>query len=166
MPSSWILVTWEARSLYTQRAEFFFCEYHKIKCFLLNKELKTALSCLRQVLATKSLLKMLKNTLYCTLIALFVLKVLKFLYWIFGHVKKRADWKHKTCDVAVCFEIYCTNVHYNFCQGCDVINFEIIHLSFIIKPFFPHDQKVKTKIYESWERKELLRRSKTQFSSF
>ena len=105
MSSSWILVTWEARSLYTQRAEFFFFEYHKIKCFLLNKELKTALSCLRQVLATKSLLKMLKNTLYLYFNSFSI----EFLV-----VKKRADWKHKTCDVPICFVIYCTNVHCNF----------------------------------------------------
>ena len=39
------------------------------------------------------------------------------------------------------------------CQpDCDVINFEINPI-LLIKPFFLHDQKVKTKIYISWERK-------------
>ena len=44
---------------------------------------------------------MMKNTFYCTLIALFGLKLLKFLYWIFGNVKERTDLKHKTCEVAI-----------------------------------------------------------------
>ena len=36
---------------------------------------------------------------------------------------------------------------------------------FLIKPFFINDQKVNTKIKLSWERKELLRWNKKQFSS-
>ena len=41
-----------------------------------------------------------------------------------------------------------------FLPGCDVINFEI-NLIFLIKPFFLCDQKVKIKIWISWERKGL-----------
>ena len=52
---------------------------------------KVALSGLRQFLATKSPLKMMKNAFYFTLKALFVLKRFKFLSWLFGHVKKRLD---------------------------------------------------------------------------
>ena len=40
---------------------------------------KGALSCLRQFLATKSALKLIKNAFYFTLKALFVLKIFKFL---------------------------------------------------------------------------------------
>ena len=50
-------------------------------------------------------------------------------------------------------------------QGCDVINFEI-NLKFLIKPFCLHNQKVKTTISLSWERKELLRWNKKHISSF
>ena len=35
-------------------------------------------------------LKMLKNAFYFTLKALFVLKIFKFLSWLFGHVEKTA----------------------------------------------------------------------------
>ena len=44
------------------------------------------------------------------------------------------------------------------------MNFEL-NLIFLIKPFFQLDQKVKTKIQISWERKELLRWNKKDFSS-
>ena len=50
---------------------------------------KGTLSGLRQHLATESPLKMMKNTFYFTTKALFVLKIFKFLYWLFGHVAKR-----------------------------------------------------------------------------
>ena len=53
--------------------------------------LKGALSGLRQVLATESPLKMIKNTFYFISKALFVLKIFKVLSWIFGHVVKRLD---------------------------------------------------------------------------
>ena len=46
---------------------------------------KSALSGLKQFLATESPLKMMKNAFQFTLKALFVLKILKF--WSFGHVK-------------------------------------------------------------------------------
>ena len=38
---------------------------------------------------------MMKNALYLTLKAVFVLKVFKFLSRFFGHVEKRFDWKDK-----------------------------------------------------------------------
>ena len=41
-----------------------------------------------------------------------------------------------------------------------------INLIFLIKPFFLHGQKIKTKSWISWERKELLRWNKKHFSSF
>ena len=48
---------------------------------------------------------------------------------------------------------------------CDVRNFEI-NLAFLFKPLFLNDQKVKTKLEISWERKELLRWNKKHFLSF
>ena len=38
---------------------------------------------------------MMKNAFYLTLEALFVLKIFKFLSWLFGHVAKRLDKKDK-----------------------------------------------------------------------
>ena len=54
---------------------------------------KDVLSGLRQVLATESPLKMMKNALFFTSQALFVLKTFTFLSSIFGHVAKRLDKK-------------------------------------------------------------------------
>ena len=48
---------------------------------------------------------------------------------------------------------------------CAVISFEI-NLAFLIEQFFLHDQKVKTRVEKSWERKELSRGIKKYFSSF
>ena len=48
---------------------------------------------LRQFLANESPLKMIKNAFYFTSKALFVLKIFKFLSWLFGHVAKRLDKK-------------------------------------------------------------------------
>ena len=56
---------------------------------------KDVLSGLKQFLATESPLKVMKNAFYFTLKALFVLKIYKFLSWLFGHVKKRVDEKGK-----------------------------------------------------------------------
>ena len=46
-----------------------------------------------------------KKDFYFTLKAFFVLKIFKFLSLLFGHVKKRLDWKYKVnfkiCDVAI-----------------------------------------------------------------
>ena len=53
--------------------------------------LKEALEGLRQFLITENLLKMMKNAFYSTLKILFVLKIFKFLPWLFGHVEKPLD---------------------------------------------------------------------------
>ena len=63
--------------------------------------LKGALSNLRQLLATKSPLKMMKNAFYFTLKAFFSLTILKFLFWLFGHAWKWLDKKEQ-----VNFRIY------------------------------------------------------------
>ena len=52
---------------------------------------KGALSGLRQFLATESPLKIMKNHFYFTSKAVSVLKIFKFLSWLFGHVSKRLD---------------------------------------------------------------------------
>ena len=53
--------------------------------------LKGGLSGLRPCLTTETPLKMMKNVFYFTLKALFVLKIFKFLSWLFGHLEKRLD---------------------------------------------------------------------------
>ena len=64
---------------------------------------KGALSGLRQFLATESPLKMIKNSFYFTSEAIFLLKILEFLSWRFGHIAKRLDKEDevnfKFCDV-------------------------------------------------------------------
>ena len=57
--------------------------------------IKGALSGLRQFLAAESPLNMMKNVFHFTSKALFVLKVFKFLSWLFDHVAKRLDKKDK-----------------------------------------------------------------------
>ena len=57
--------------------------------------LKDALSGLRQILATEVALKMMKNAFHITLESLFVLKIFKFLSWLFGRVEKLVDYKDK-----------------------------------------------------------------------
>ena len=57
----------------------------------MDEWVKGALLGLRQSLATESALKMMKNTFYFTSKALSVLKISKFLSWLFGHVSKRPD---------------------------------------------------------------------------
>ena len=61
----------------------------------------------RQFLATGSPSKMMKNNFYFTLKSLFVLKTLKYLCQVFGHIQTRTDLKAK-----ISFKIY------------DVINWE------------------------------------------
>ena len=56
---------------------------------------KDALSGLRQFLATESPLKMMKNAFYFIIKALFVLKIFKFLSWLFDHVSKQLGYGHK-----------------------------------------------------------------------
>ena len=57
--------------------------------------LKGTLSGLRQSLATKNPLKMMKNAFLSTLKALFILKIFKLLSWVFRHVEKLVDQKDK-----------------------------------------------------------------------
>ena len=57
--------------------------------------IKGALSGLIQFLAAESPLKMMRNAFYFKSKALFVLKIFKFLFWLFGHVSKRLDKKDK-----------------------------------------------------------------------
>ena len=52
---------------------------------------KGALSGLRQFLTTESPLKIMKKAFYFTWEALFVLKIIKFLSYLFGHESKRLD---------------------------------------------------------------------------
>ena len=54
------------------------------------------------------------------------------------------------------FHCLVTSTSWDIGQCCDIMNFEI-NLIFLIKLFFLHDQKVKTKILISWGPKELLR---------
>ena len=65
--------------------------------------LKGTLSGLGQFLATESPLKMVKNTFYFPSKALFILKMFKFLSWLFVHVPKQLDQKDKVnfkfCDI-------------------------------------------------------------------
>ena len=53
--------------------------------------LKGPLSGLRQFLASESPLKLMKNAFYFTSKFIFVLKIVKFLSGLFGHVSKRFD---------------------------------------------------------------------------
>ena len=57
--------------------------------------IKSAFSSLRQFLATKSPLRMMKNAFYFTSKALSFFKIFKFLYWLFGHAAKQLDKKDK-----------------------------------------------------------------------
>ena len=61
------------------------------QCHPSRVTVKGALSGLRQFLSTESPLKLMKNAFYFTSKALFVLKILKFFSWLFGHVAKRLD---------------------------------------------------------------------------
>ena len=74
-----------------------------LELFSQNGFPEVAFSSLRQILPTKSPLKMIKNTFYFTWKALLVLKIFQFLLWIFGYVIKRVDMKvnvnFKTSDV-------------------------------------------------------------------
>ena len=60
-------------------------------------------------LATESPLKLLRNAFYFTSKALFVLKLFKFLSWLFGHVAQGLDKKDKVnfqfYDAATCTHI-------------------------------------------------------------
>ena len=63
-----------------------------MKLIFNNKALKSSsqIPKKRVIYFMESPLKMLKNAFYFTLKALFVLKIFKFLSWLFGHVEKTA----------------------------------------------------------------------------
>ena len=67
------------------------------KLFMLSNDRKNSfllndvLSGLRQVLATESPLKMMKNVSYFILKALYILKIFTVLSWLFGHAGKQLD---------------------------------------------------------------------------
>ena len=78
-------VPWPTKFKYIPMYSQYPRKYFSGKCF------KGALSGLWQSLATESPLKKMKNAFHFTLKALFVLKIFKFLFWLFGHVEKRLD---------------------------------------------------------------------------
>ena len=78
-------VPWPTKFKYIPMYSQYPQKYFSGKCF------KGALSGLWQSLATESPLKKMKNAFHFTLKALFVLKIFKFLFWLFGHVEKRLD---------------------------------------------------------------------------
>ena len=65
------------------------CSQPLVHKFLLEDTLKSTLSGLGQFLVTESPFKMMKSTFYFTLKAFCVLKISKFLSWIFVCVEKR-----------------------------------------------------------------------------
>ena len=83
-----------------------------------SQKIKGALSGLRQFLATESPLKVVKNAFYFTSKALCVLKICKFLSWLFSHVSKRLDLKEKVdfkfLDVTTWLTNHC-NTHIAQC---------------------------------------------------
>ena len=78
-------VPWPTKFKYIPMYSQYPRKYFSGKCF------KGALSGLWQSLATESPLKKMKNAFHFTLKALFVLKIFKFLFWLFGHLEKRLD---------------------------------------------------------------------------
>ena len=64
-----------------------FMKLHKSLLLIANLVKGAALG-LGQFLATESLWKLMKDAFYFVLKALFVLKIFKFLSWLFGHVQK------------------------------------------------------------------------------
>ena len=59
------------------------------------KLLKGTLSGMRQFWAYENPFKMMKNAFYFTSKVLLLLKIFKFLSWLFGHAAKRVDKKDK-----------------------------------------------------------------------
>ena len=74
-----------------------FSKFFYLKCYF-----KGPLSGLRQYLATASPLKIMKNSFCFTSKTLFILKVLKFLFWLFGHAAKGFGWKD---NISISWEI-------------------------------------------------------------
>ena len=90
-----MLLSWQARVsdwIYTSQLP----ECQGTPCSKETRYLKFkgALSSLRPFLAAENPLRMIKNAFYFTSKALFVLKISKFLSWLFGHVTKRFNKKN------------------------------------------------------------------------
>ena len=62
---------------------------------IVRDHVKDQFSGLRQFLATESALKMMKKDLCFTSKAIFVLKIFRFLSWLFGHIPEQLDKKDK-----------------------------------------------------------------------
>ena len=82
---------WYYQCLLNKTVSHCFKVIHSRLFIVFQSLVKVALSGLRQFLATEKPLKMIKNAFYFTLKALFVLKLFKFLSWLFGHVENRLD---------------------------------------------------------------------------
>ena len=84
---------------------------------------------LRQFLVTESPLKMMKNAFYFTSKALFILKIFKFLSWLFGLISKRLDLKDqisfKFYDVTAWLTDSCNthNAQYRVKKGNQTMKF-------------------------------------------
>ena len=72
--------------------------------------IKDTLSGLKQFLATESPLKLMKNALYFTSRYLFVVKIFKFMSWLFGHLEKWLKIHFKFYDVTTWLANNC-NTH-------------------------------------------------------
>ena len=91
-----IIASWEFSSI--SCVEFLTQKHRKITKNISRPEVfykkgvlnYSALYGLRQFLITENPLKMMKNAFYFTLKALFILKIFKFLSWLFRHVEKTA----------------------------------------------------------------------------
>ena len=88
-PESLSKITWQinCKNWHNFESKFDIHEMFFLKViFSDNVSFKGSLSGLGQFWATESPLKMIKNAFYFTLKALFVLKIFKFLFLLFGHV--------------------------------------------------------------------------------
>ena len=98
-PLEWI-PTKKATIVFAPFFHMFFCLYQPYLYSVFHRSFRIlyfvfrgAISILRQFLAAESLLKMIKNSFYFASKAVFVLKIFKFLSWLFGHVAKWLDKK-------------------------------------------------------------------------
>ena len=84
---------------------------------LITRLFKGVLSSLRQFLATESPLKMMKNAFYFTLKVLFVLKISKFLSWLFGHVSKRLIKKVRLISIFMTSQTIVKHILHNISRS-------------------------------------------------
>ena len=85
-------------------------------CILISRELLVK-TCLRCILRSEieNPLKMVKNAFYLTSKALSILKIFKFLSWLFGHISKQLhekDVNFKLYDVTIWWTNNC-NTHFD-----------------------------------------------------